>query len=156
MDNANKQQPKESTREWRQYFSLTIRKRAQEFVAKGYVKDFSCDECQAKATVITRGTSEFDVEILNAPDSYSADWDPDSFYCTCTTKTSCTYGKYPNLSRAYTCAHEAAVLLQWENQHGPWKFRETEEEVAARLERERIEEEMRREQERIEEEELSY
>ena len=154
MDNANNQQAKKTTKEWRQFFSLTIQRRAQEFVYKGYVQDFSCDENQAHATVKPKNTNGFQVSIVHAPDSYSADWYPDSFYCTCTTKTSCTYGKYPNLSRAYTCAHEAAVLLQWENQRGPWIFKETEEEVAARLERERIEEEARREQERIDEERL--
>ena len=152
MDNANNQQPKESIKEWRRFFSLTLQKRALEFVAKGYVQSFSCDEHQASATVISRRNSGFDVQILNAPDSYGTDWNPNSFQCTCGTKTSCAYGVWPNRHYAHTCAHEAAVLLQWENQHGPWQFRETDEEVAARLERERIEEERRRERQRIEEE----
>ena len=152
MATESKNQPKESTKDWRRFFSQNNLLRGKGFLINGYVQSFASDERQASGMVMTRVTSGYSVQILNAPTSYSEDWDPSSFYCNCSTKTVKSVGEWPDKYSVYTCPHEAALLLHWEEEHGPWTFKETEEEVAARLERERIEEERRKEQERIAEE----
>ena len=153
LNNEKNNQPKESEKEWRLFFSEKSLSRAREFVDKGYVRSFACDERQADAMVMTRKDSGFAVRIQNAPDSYGADWDPSSFSCNCASKSVKSVGNWPNRRNVHTCPHEAAVLLYWEDRRGPWRFRETEEEMSARLERERIEEELRLERKRIQEEE---
>ena len=149
MDNTSNQ-PLIAEKNWRKFFSDAILRKAEGFFQKGYVQDFNSWDNSAKAEVVTMRTSGFSVSIQTAPQSYHEDWTESCFSCNCTTKTA--QFLFPEYRSVYTCAHEAAVMLYWEKQRGPWRFQEPPEEYAARMEQKRIEEERQREKERIAEE----
>ena len=154
MDNTSNQPPKESIKQWRRFFTNNDLRIGKTYLESGYVQSFVCDGREASAMVRGHRAHHFSVHILNAPDSFNAGWDPSCFSCNCPNKQMRKIGGKSDRRYVSTCPHEAALLLCWEKQRGPWRFQETEEEVSARLEQARKRAEAQREQERKEEERL--
>ena len=78
----------------------------------------------------------------NAPTHYTDSWSQAYFKCSCQ-KRSYYYG-------IRHCAHMAAMLYLWEEQHGPWEFTENEEEHDERITAELREEEVQRRRQQME------
>ena len=133
------------TKDWRDCFSGYTINMAQKLVDANYVRDFKAQKDRAEASVVDLGYSSNKVVIYNPPTSFSTNWNPELFSCTCTRKL--RRYTYENYNR---CIHKAAVLLYWEKQHGPWVFTENEQEHTARLEKEKKELEKKRLKEKIE------
>ena len=139
---SNTPAPAECRKEWRQFFSEPVLKKAWELITLHQYESFSCTERDALA-IIGQGAAMGRALIRNAPTSCSEDWNPEDFFCSCRADKS--------EKSAAPCVHEAALLLLWERRRGPWRFRETKEESAARMRREREERKIQQERARREE-----
>ena len=128
--------PMEVIKYWRDCFNAGLLDKGNDILRRKQLHNFVCSDTEADAEIITSARS-YPVHIGKAPVKYEDDWDPRAFSCNCASKIhrSCTY-KNKTISIA-VCAHEAAVLLYWELQHGPWHFTEPPEIMEARLEAER-------------------
>lgn len=143
--------PIEVIKDWRNCFNTGLLDRGNEILQREQLHDFSCDNTKATAEITTAAKS-YSITIGKAPIKYEDDWDPRAFSCNCASKIhrSCTY--HNKMISISVCAHEAAVLLYWERQHGPWHFTEPPEIRRARLEAERRAFEEKKRQEWISEE----
>lgn len=141
----------EVIKDWRPLFTYDQLRKAQRIVDKGQVSDLTVYEEEVSATVQTTSHSIFFPLIQKSPTAFSEDWDADCFFCDCSVaKPRRDYSG--RILPGKPCVHEAALLMMWEKVHGPWVFRETDEEWEARQEKERREEEKAR-RKRIREEE---
>ncbi len=135
-------------KDWRVLFPPDVLTKAEKTVKSGYVKDLDVTEDTATAT-ITPGTSHrFEVRVA-APKSFYDSWNDKQFHCDCLTKK--RYYHWLNGRNHYSevCHHEAAVLMVWEQEHGPWVFDEPPEIAEARrLEAEEKRKTREREQQR--------
>ena len=135
----------DTEKDWRIMFPQDLLSTAENMVAKGHVSEFVEEKNCASAAVFPRKGLRFQV-VIRAPKSYWEEWDDTRLSCTCLTKRkNAVWNEGFYRFRTYTvCQHEAAVLLQWEKEHGPWVFPEPPEIAGERK---------RREQERREAEE---
>ena len=135
--------------EWRWMFSPDQLEKAEQYVAEGRYRDFYTAGLAAGARIGGRG-SENIVSISSSPASYSSQgWQPDWLSCTCSHSQPrrSLRNRYWDFTGDYgrkTCAHEAALLLLWEEKRGPWLFEETEEEKEERFRKEAEEREQLR------------
>ena len=141
----------EGVKDWRFYFNERQLRSAENAVRKGNVRYFETDGRSASARVGASTSNAFRPQIHNAPTCYSEDWDEECFSCTCAAATPKT--NWYGTTRKSTCAHEAAVLMLWEREHGAWFFKETDEEYEIRMEQERVESQRQQLQARREAEE---
>ena len=154
--------PVQEEKEWRVLFPSELLAKAQSAVESGCVRDLVTAEGFASATFAVKTGRRFEVSI-QGPKSFYDNWDDKKFRCTCLTKRK-YYHHIGGWNRhSEVCHHEAAVLMVWEEAHGPWFFdeppelleqrrREAEErERAKELERQRRAEQARKkaEQERL-------
>ena len=147
----NNRKYREEKKEWRHFFTDAQLKTAERYVNNGKVRDFEENGLAAAARVT--GKSVYYPVIQGAPTCYSEDWDEEYFYCTCSVVDPGRKTYYGYTPSKKTCPHEAAVLLMWEQKHGPWQFRETDEEWEARKKVEEWEKEQRRREQIREKEE---
>lgn len=124
--------PRKIKKDWRVCFTDSILRRAEDLVKRGRVHNFVSDERSASASFVT-SVSDFSVQITNAPDSFGAEWDPFCFSCNCGSKYNKPVRVNGGVVSCRVCVHEAATLLYWEQQHGPWEFAEPPEIVEQRL-----------------------
>lgn len=136
----------ECVKEWRTFFTPAILKKASSLLTMRQYEDFGWNKREAHA-IFGQGASVGRAVIRDAPTNCSENWNPQSFSCSCLSKA---YQSPEAKEKLPVCVHEAALLLLWERQRGPWKFSETREEVLARQERERREQELELERERRE------
>ena len=134
-------------KEWRVLFPFSILSKAENLRRRGSILFFQGDDKSAQAVLETRPGFQFRVR-LQAPTSYDQDWNSSRMSCTCSTKRFNSYQVDGRWISAEICQHEAAVLMEWEEQHGPWLFEEPPEarEAREKAERER-QERLRRQRE---------
>ena len=123
-------------KDWRSLFPLSVLQKAENLVRTGRVKSFRCEDALASAQVEPRPGTLFSIAV-EAPASFSDDWDSKRFSCSCLTKhcsTVCVKGRW---EQRFVCHHEAAVLLAWEGEHGSWVFTEPADAYEARKQAER-------------------
>ena len=121
-----------ATKEWREFFVGWQLDDAEELFYNRHISNFTSDENSAQA-VVHSGTKYYNVSIKNAPLTFSSEWEPSCFRCTCKNKTKMRLFKNGSYQYITTCEHEAAVMLRWESTHGPWMFTESEEERDIRV-----------------------
>lgn len=128
-------------KDWRVYFSEMQLQAAENYVRNGNYRDFRFTEYSAEAVIGQGRANTYRPFIMMSPQCYSEDWDPKCFHCTCSAANPRPkrYSYWYTSEQKKTCSHEAALLMLWEKQHGPWNFTETEEECRERIERERYE-----------------
>ena len=125
------------TIDWKGLFDEKTLEEAKQLLNARRFKNFTFSPSSAKATVQDlSGRTSYQVTVGGAPASYSDSWESRAFRCSCPHRSSFYYGQ-----RVSPCAHKALVLMLWEKGHGPWTFRESEEEHAYRLLREQEREE---------------
>ena len=135
-------------KEWRDFFTPTALKKAEEIVQRKQLHDFFCNDISARAAIIT-SAKQYTVRIMYAPNHYYAQWNPKLFLCDCGSKQSKVV-YLPNKTIRYpSCPHQAALLLYWEQQRGPWQFTEPPEIMQKRLQKERKAQEAKERKERI-------
>ena len=142
----------EATKDWRVFFSKKQLETAENFVKNGKILAFESNEKAAAAFVGNNRSQAYYPRIWNAPTRYSEDWDEDCFTCSCSVAMP-KRDRWGYEGVKKTCTHEAALLLMWEKEHGPWFFRETDEEWEARKKEEAYEAEMKRRQKQKKQEE---
>ena len=139
---TKKSPPHNTEKDWRVLFPLELLSTAEAMVEKGYVSQFETEDGRASAVVSPRPKMKYEVS-LSSPTSYYEEWNDSMLYCSCLTKRYHSYRVNDRWKRVSVCWHEAAVLLLWEKEHGPWHF----EEPPELLEERRKEEEAKREAE---------
>ena len=142
------EQPLQETRDWRDWFPQRVVKQGEQLLRDGMLKDFVSDERTARA-VLAKGSTDYHVVISKAPTAFEENWNGKSFQCSCTRRDRVYKDPCQGWRGGYyfVCSHAAAVMLHWEEEHGPWTFTESREAFEARRERERLLE--RQERERI-------
>lgn len=115
--------PTQEKKEWRILFPPDVLEKAEKAVKSAYVKDLVTTADTAGAALETKNGYRCEVRIT-APKSYYDRWDDKKFHCDCLTK--CKYYHWLSGRNRYSevCHHEAAVLMLWEQEHGPWVFDE--------------------------------
>ena len=125
----NKLQIHNELKDWRVFFPDDLMEKAKKIKMKYRVELSSVTETCASVELCTSTKYPFHVKIDGAPRGFEEEWDPKRFSCDCTAKRRLTVnGQYVTV-----CQHEAAVLLTWEEQHGPWQFPEPPEAREERL-----------------------
>ena len=140
-------------KEWRDFFTPTVLKKGEEIVQRKQLHNFSCDDISARAVILT-SAKQYAVHIMHAPDRYNAQWNPKFFLCDCGSKQSKVVYLQNKTIRYPSCPHQAALLLYWEQQRGPWQFTEPPEVMQKRLQKERKAQEAKKCKERIEREKV--
>ena len=131
---------------WRVFFSAKKLETAQNHINRGNVYAFSTNEDNSSASCfVGAGRAGYHPVVYRAPGSYSEDWAEECFCCTCQAANprSSWWG---GGGIRKTCSHEAALMLVWEQEHGPWEFQETEAEWQIRKALENKEKEEKRRQ----------
>lgn len=124
-----------STKEWRDLFHPDILNKGNQLKNKKCVKQFTSDETSAGAFIID-GTKAYKTAVISAPTSYTDKWDEKNFSCNCKTIRNKRTWDWQTGKTYYTCEHEAALMLHWEEEHGIWQFTENDEEYKKRLAKE--------------------
>ena len=78
MDGKQKKLPRESTKEWRNFFSEEQLKAAERYIAEGQTSDFIYGDTAARA-VIGKGRSRSVATIRYAPMRYEENWEAKCF-----------------------------------------------------------------------------
>ncbi len=136
--------PTQEKKEWRILFPPDVLEKAEKAVKSAYVKDLVTTADTASAVLEPKNGYRCEVRIT-APKSYSDSWNDKKFHCDCLTKRRFYYRLNNRNLSSKVCHHEAAVLMLWEEEHGPWVFDEPPE-IAEKRRRE--EEEQRKAKER--------
>ncbi len=126
--------------EWEGFFTPNIIRRGRELLEKHRLHDFRCTETTADALIITPAQA-YEVSVHSAPDGYDDTWGDAVFSCTCRSKQSKMTSERGKRYNRAICPHEAALMLRWEEEHGPWRFEEPPEARQKRLEKQRLLEE---------------
>ena len=115
--------PTQEKKEWRILFPTDVLEKAEKAVKSAYVKDLVTTADTASAALETKNGYRCEVRIT-APKSYSDSWNDKKFHCDCLTKRRFYYRLNNRNLSSKVCHHEAAVLMLWEQEHGPWVFDE--------------------------------
>ena len=115
--------PTKEKKEWRILFPPDVLIKAEKAVKSAYVKDRVTPADTASAVLETKNGYRCEVRIT-APKSYSDSWNDKKFHCDCLTKRRFYYRLNNRNLSSMICHHEAAVLMLWEEEHGPWVFDE--------------------------------
>ena len=138
-------------KDWRDFFTPTVLKKGEEIVQRKQLHDFSCNDTSARAVILTT-QKQYTVRIMSAPNRYESQWNPNFFLCDCGSKQPKIVYVPGKRIRYLSCPHQAALLLYWEQQRGPWQFAEPPEIMQKRLQKEREAQEAKKRKERIERE----
>ena len=130
------------TIDWRIDFSPQQLKTAQNHISNGNYHEFQCNEAMATAYIGKSINSSYHPRIIYPPSSVYDEWDTDNYSCNC--KTANPKYNWYGAEEKKVCTHEAALLMLWEQEHGPWTFTESDEEYEERLKKEAIEAEKQR------------
>ena len=131
------------TLDWKSLFEKKTLAQAMDLLK--YKKNdslFSQSETLCTAQIYDPVKGFMTLTCSNAPTHYTDSWSQAYFKCSCQ-KRSYYYG-------IRHCAHMAAMLYLWEEQHGPWEFTENEEEHDERITAELREEEVQRRRQQME------
>ena len=123
--------PAQEKKEWRRLFPFDLLSKAEKTVKNGCVRDLNATSDTASAEIRNRNGQVFDV-TLTAPKTIYENWDDMEFHCSCLTKRMNYWWDDGQHHAAEVCQHEAAVLMVWEQEHGPWVFEEPPELAEAR------------------------
>ncbi len=115
--------PTQEKKEWRILFPPDVLIKAEKAVKSAYVKDLVTTADTASAVLEPKNGYRCEVRIT-APKSYSDSWNDKKFHCDCLTKRRFYYRLNNRNLSSKVCHHEAAVLMLWEEEHGPWVFDE--------------------------------
>ena len=111
----------EESKEWRKLFPRDLLEKAEKILKRGRVTGFVCDGQKAGAVLETGPAYRYAVRV-NGPLRYEDEWSSDLFSCECCTKRNHSFRRGDRWVISRVCQHEAALLLLWEQQHGPWRF----------------------------------
>ena len=145
--------PRVEQKDWRDLFSFDLMQKAEKLTLTARVSAFTTEGTSASAIVEARPGMRFSVHV-EAPASYYDSWDDTRFSCSCLTKRASTRYENGRWVQHFVCQHEAAVLLLWEEAHGPWLFTEPPEAFEARMQAEREKAEAKERERRRKEEKL--
>ena len=123
--------PVREKKEWRRLFPLELLSKAERLAKSGCVRELNATPDTASAEIRSRNGQFFEV-ALTAPKTIYENWDDKKFHCSCLTKRKSYWWEDGRHHAAEVCQHEAAVLMVWEQEHGPWVFEEPPELVEAR------------------------
>ena len=151
MEEIKNGTPLTEIKDWRVLFTEKQLNYAEQIVTSGECSHFSCTDQRARAEVrINPGKGKWYLPtIKKTPQSFSDEWNVRDFTCNCNKKAGYRF----LASYSEPCAHEAALLMLFEKEHGPWVFTESQEEMELRLKREYIEQEQERRRQQKEKEE---
>ena len=122
-------------KDWRFCFSDSVLRQAKDLFKKQKITGFSATDTQANAIIAT-SARVYHICIANTPHSYGEEWNPLDFSCDCGSKMIKVLYLSGKKIRYASCAHQAVVLMYWEQQHGPWRFKEPSEIREDRLKKE--------------------
>ena len=123
--------PVQEKKEWRRLFPFDLLTKAEKIAKSSHVQELVTTPNTASAEIRNRNGQFFDV-TLTAPKTIYDNWDDKKFYCSCLTKRKNFWWEDGRHHTAEVCQHEAAVLMVWEQEHGPWVFEEPPELAQAR------------------------
>lgn len=131
----------EEDKDWRIFFKPSDLEKAGNYLEKKQYQHVAFNNNGASG-MIGSPSARRCARISSAPQCYTDEWDEDAFSCDCQMRHPYRWSGY--YSDVKPCAHLAALFMLWEKAHGPWHFRETDEEMEERLLEERIEAEINR------------
>lgn len=117
--------------DWRDCFDNDLLSEAEYIYDVASIRNLSISDRSASVE-FQLGRKSFRTFIGSCPTQSAREWDLSKFYCSCNAKRS----KYVDLNSRpqfyRVCSHQAALLMLWEEERGPWEFPLSQKQVEAR------------------------